>query len=81
MGKTRSQKMVAKGNGRGRVIKVGGLNKMCVFSAVIKPASGNITRKGGVMNKDIEILRELKKEFLQSIELLKLLEEETDETE
>ena len=31
------------------------------------------------MNKDIEILRELKKELLQSIELLKLLEEETDE--
>ena len=33
------------------------------------------------MNKDIEILRELKKELLQSVELLKLLEEETDETE
>ena len=33
------------------------------------------------MTKDIELLEELKKEFLQSIELLKLLEEETDETE
>ena len=33
------------------------------------------------MNKDIEILREFKKEFLQAMELLKLLEEETDETE
>lgn len=32
------------------------------------------------MNKDIEILRELKKEFLQSVELLKLLEEEEDVT-
>ena len=31
------------------------------------------------MDKDIDILRELKKEFLQSIELLKLLEDETDE--
>ena len=28
------------------------------------------------MNKDIEILRELKKELLQSVELLKLLEED-----
>ena len=54
---------------------------MCVFSAVIKPALGNIIRKGGVMNKDIEILRELKKEFLQAMELLKLLEEETDKTD
>ena len=33
------------------------------------------------MDKDIEILRELKEEFLQSIELLKLLEEETDDKE
>ena len=28
------------------------------------------------MDKDIQLLRELKEEFLQSIELLKLLEEE-----
>ena len=34
---------------------------------------------GGVMDKDIELLRELKKEFLQAMELLKLLEEEKDE--
>lgn len=26
-----------------------GLNKMCVFSAVIKPTLGNIIRRGGVM--------------------------------
>ena len=31
------------------------------------------------MDKDIELLRELKKEFLQAMELLKLLEEEKDE--
>ena len=30
-----------------------GLNKMCVFSAVIKPASGNIIRRGGVMETEI----------------------------
>ena len=40
--------------------------------------SGNIQR-GGVMDKDIELLRELKEEFLQAMELLKLLEEEKDE--
>ena len=34
---------------------------------------------GGMMDKDIELLRELKEEFLQAMELLKLLEEETDE--
>ena len=39
---------------------MGGLNKMCVFSAVIKPALGNIIRKGGGMKKDIELLEELK---------------------
>ena len=38
-----------------------------------------ICETGGVMDKDIQLLRELKEEFLQSIELLKLLEEETDE--
>ena len=31
------------------------------------------------MDKDIEILRELKDEILQAMELLKLLKEETDE--
>ena len=30
-----------------------GLNKMCVFSAVIKPASGNIIRRGGVMKQQL----------------------------
>ena len=34
---------------------------------------------GGVMNKDTELLRELKDEILQAVELLKLLEEEKDE--
>ena len=33
------------------------------------------------MDKDIQLLRELKEEFLQAIELLKLLKEEADETE
>ena len=36
-------------------------------------------KRGGMMDKDIESLRELKEEFLQAMELLKLLEEETDE--
>lgn len=30
------------------------------------------------MDKDIELLKELKKEFLQAMELLKLLEAEND---
>ena len=29
-----------------------GLNKMCVFSAVIKPASGSIIRRGGMMRSE-----------------------------
>ena len=33
------------------------------------------------MDKDIQLLRELKEEFLQAIELLKLLKEGTNETE
>ena len=37
-----------------------------------------VCKRGGVMDKDIELLRELKV-ILQAIELLKLLEEETDE--
>ena len=31
------------------------------------------------MNKDIEFLREFKEEIIQAMELLKLLEDETDE--
>ena len=38
-----------------------------------------VCETSGVMDKDIQLLRELKEEFLQFVELLKLLEEETDE--
>ena len=38
-----------------------------------------VCKRGGMMDKDIELLRELKEEFLQAMELLKLLEEEKDE--
>ena len=40
---------------------------MCVFSAVIKPALGNIIRKGGGMKKDIELLEELKGRLVEKM--------------
>ena len=38
---------------------------MCVFSAVIKPTLGNIIRRGGMMEKDIELLKELKGQLVE----------------
>ena len=40
---------------------------MCVFSAVIKPASGNIISGGGGMKKDIELLEELKGRLVEKM--------------
>ena len=36
-----------------------GLNKMCVFYAVIKPALGNIIRRGGIMTEIEKLSEEL----------------------
>ena len=40
---------------------------MCVFSAVIKPVSGNIISGGGGMKKDIELLEELKGRLVEKM--------------
>ena len=36
-----------------------GLNKMCVFSVVIKPTLGNIIRRGGIMTEIEKLSEEL----------------------